>query len=634
MKQKIACLLLVLLSVSVLDVYSQNVGIGTVVPNNSAMLDITAVGKGLLVPRMERNVKTAIVNPPEGLLVYDSTVKRFEYYSSGWKTLQNNTDNYWTTSGGNIFRNTGSVGIGNVGATDPSALLHLSSASQGVLMPRMSETNRNNISTPASGLLIYNNNQKTINLFDGTQWQGLQYNFPKGTIVLSDSSNHTGLQNIGFTKSGYYKQDMVTINSGTLPAKTWYKTNQSEDENNSAPFWVTDALPYAHWYNSNYTVINADSIYRYNPATDTWTNALIINGPVSDNFSIINYTQVLCGSEVIMWNGLDQSGWKINLNTNTATAMSTVGCLSAREKFTAVWTGTQVLFWGGRYGGSYYAGGGAYNPSTNTWSVISNPPPFLFFFGRINHSAVWTGTDMIIWGGNVNVTKVVQCIYPNPFSPGYDTNYYYYDSVYHLGSGVKYNPSTGTYTLIANSPLSPRKGHSAVWTGTEMIIFGGDSIGAKRICANPNINTYFGSSLNSGAKYNPSTDTWTNLPITAGLLSRSFHQALWTGTKMIVMGKTGLSYIYSPSKVVDSYNPSTNQWITNDYPPAPVNLGPTNEDIRNVAVWAGDKIIAGYWIFSLDNAIKGYRPYAICDNPLPFTQHIDEIKTIYLYKKN
>lgn len=40
-------------------------------------------------------------------------------------------------------------------APDASSILDVKSDSQGVLIPRMTETNRNNISTPANGLLIY-----------------------------------------------------------------------------------------------------------------------------------------------------------------------------------------------------------------------------------------------------------------------------------------------------------------------------------------------------------------------------------------------------------------------------------------------------------------------------------------------
>jgi hypothetical protein len=58
----------------------QNVGIGTTTPNNSAILDLTATNKGLLVPRMTTAQRIAIVAPATGLLVYDTNFNQFWYF--------------------------------------------------------------------------------------------------------------------------------------------------------------------------------------------------------------------------------------------------------------------------------------------------------------------------------------------------------------------------------------------------------------------------------------------------------------------------------------------------------------------------------------------------------------------------
>jgi hypothetical protein len=79
--------------------------------------------------------------------------------------------------------------------------------------------------------------------------------------------------------------------------------------------------------------------------------------------------------------------------------------------------------------------------------------------------------------------------------------------------------STGT-----NCP-SARYGHTAVWTGAEMIVWGG---------------YYYDTSshfLNDGARYYLSTDSWT--PTSTGVncpSGRELHTAIWTGSKMIVWG--------------------------------------------------------------------------------------------------
>jgi hypothetical protein len=57
-----------------------NVGIGTNTPNSSAILDLTATNKGLLIPRMTTIQRTAIVTPATGLLVYDTDFDQFWYF--------------------------------------------------------------------------------------------------------------------------------------------------------------------------------------------------------------------------------------------------------------------------------------------------------------------------------------------------------------------------------------------------------------------------------------------------------------------------------------------------------------------------------------------------------------------------
>lgn len=68
------------------------IGIGTVTPNASSVLDITSTTKGLLAPRMTTAERTAIVSPAESLLVYDTTVKAFYYYNlttTSWVKIAN-----------------------------------------------------------------------------------------------------------------------------------------------------------------------------------------------------------------------------------------------------------------------------------------------------------------------------------------------------------------------------------------------------------------------------------------------------------------------------------------------------------------------------------------------------------------
>ena len=66
------------------------VGIGTVTPDASSVLDVSSTTQGMLAPRMTTTQRMAIVSPADGLMVYDTTLKVLSYYnssSSGWNTI-------------------------------------------------------------------------------------------------------------------------------------------------------------------------------------------------------------------------------------------------------------------------------------------------------------------------------------------------------------------------------------------------------------------------------------------------------------------------------------------------------------------------------------------------------------------
>ncbi len=55
-------------------------------------------------------------------------------------------------------------------APDPSAMLDVKSTSRGMLIPRMSTTQRQAIASPAQGLLVFDNNANTFWYFDSANW--------------------------------------------------------------------------------------------------------------------------------------------------------------------------------------------------------------------------------------------------------------------------------------------------------------------------------------------------------------------------------------------------------------------------------------------------------------------------------
>jgi len=74
-----------------LESHSQ-VGIGTNSPDASSILDLTSTTQGILTPRMTTAQRIAISSPADGLLVFDTDVNVFYFYSGGnWKAFDSET---------------------------------------------------------------------------------------------------------------------------------------------------------------------------------------------------------------------------------------------------------------------------------------------------------------------------------------------------------------------------------------------------------------------------------------------------------------------------------------------------------------------------------------------------------------
>ena len=93
-------------------------------------------------------------------------------------------------------------------------------------------------------------------------------------------------------------------------------------------------------------------------------------------------------------------GATCNENTWTATAAPP----EARDSHTAVWTGSEMIIWGGEADNSIVNSGGRYDPATDTWTFTntSGAPT-----ARAGHTAVWTGIEMVVWGGRDENFSVV-----------------------------------------------------------------------------------------------------------------------------------------------------------------------------------------------------------------------------------
>lgn len=87
-----------------------------------------------------------------------------------------------------------------IGTTSPhsSSILELSSTTHGFLLPRMTDAEMNLISSPATGLMIYNTTNSCIYIYNGTSWQSTCTNTSSFWSITGNSSL-TGSNFIGST---------------------------------------------------------------------------------------------------------------------------------------------------------------------------------------------------------------------------------------------------------------------------------------------------------------------------------------------------------------------------------------------------------------------------------------------------
>ena len=222
-------------------------------------------------------------------------------------------------------------------------------------------------------------------------------------------------------------------------------------------------------------------------------------------------------------------------------SIPTAGAPPARTQHTAVWTGVEMIIWGGVDAGSPLDTGGRYFPATDSWLPVSleaNTPA-----ARYGHTAIWNGSEMLIWGG-VGAGSML------------------------LNSGGRYDPSLDSWSPISTGLDSPsaRNAHTAVWLAGRMIIWGGSN-GVSR--------------LNTGGRYDPAADIWAATSTAAGVPEpRSFHAAVATGSEMMIMG----GFVGSQGYSYGRYDPVLDQWLPVVAPGGPRRLYLT-------AVWTGTEMI-------------------------------------------
>ncbi len=148
------------------------------------------------------------------------------------------------------------------------------------------------------------------------------------------------------------------------------------------------------------------------------------------------------------------------LDPTTLTWRNIPDTFIAPRQSVAVWTGSELLVWGGQSpeGKTIFNGGELYNPATRTWKTMSiryAPEGRTLASTTIVIGPNGADPRVVVWGGiDTSVDG------PNP-AAGI------------LYDGSIYNVATDNWTQLPKGILSPRIGAAMVWTGHELIVWGG-----------------------------------------------------------------------------------------------------------------------------------------------------------------
>jgi hypothetical protein len=253
------------------------------------------------------------------------------------------------------------------------------------------------------------------------------------------------------------------------------------------------------------------------------------------------------------------------------------GQLEQRERAAVIWTGRQLIYWGGDSHPPVraHADGAAFNPDTNQWATLPPAPEGQWQLEGDDGVAVWTGREVLVWGGMT---------IPDPVAaPNMAT----------LADGVAYDPARRTWRRLPRPPQQLRWASTnqwVLWTGRELMV-GGVEQGP-------------GGGTRAGA-YDPATDRWRLLPrspkLTGGPDHLQARTAMWAGTRLLVWNfwsprahtannrDAVAAHPEAEPEGIDlwAYDPATNRWTVLPDPPDQVRRMVAGASM----VWTGQEVV-------------------------------------------
>jgi hypothetical protein len=311
----------------------------------------------------------------------------------------------------------------------------------------------------------------------------------------------------------------------------------------SASIWTGSQMLIFGRVSRPYPARDFDVLAAYHPANRAWRR--LPPGPGRKGAFQGSDTSVWTGKEMIVW-GITTAAFSPLTGRWRTLPPSPIASRAAPTL--VVWTGRQMIGWGGGCCGESASDGAAYTPATNSWQKLPTGP----LAGRYA-SGAWTGRELIISGGSNADGKI-------------------------FADAAAYTPATNSWRKLANLPV-PLTQDVAVWDGNEVLLVGGRTSfgGPSPLAAH-------------GFAYNPATNRWRRLPSMGP--GRTGQVAVWTGRQLLVWGGETLRARESiPPPHGVAYEPAHNRWSALPTSPLRGRSSPTGVWTgRQMIVWGGQPI--------------------------------------------
>jgi N-acetylneuraminic acid mutarotase len=419
-----------------------------------------------------------------------------------------------------IISNAQNVGIGTT-TPNSSAILDVSSTTKGMLMPRMSTSQRNAIVGPVAGLAILNTDDKCIDIYDGTNWiKNCGYKQGDSAAAAADS----WIQKPDF--GGVERKGAVGFSIGN---KGYIGTGESEFSSALNDFWELDPSTNVWTQKANFgggartdavgfsigskgyigTGSGTRDFWEYDPVSNLWTQkanfgGLARNGAVGFSIGSKGYlgtgiTGIDDGRDFWEYDPANNQ-WTQKANFAGTRRAEAVGFSIGNKGYIATGSGN------GGVAGVYTADCWEYNSITNIWTQIAN------IGGDVEYSDEAVGFSIGSKG------------YVGTGSSNYYSNEFW-----------EYNPSSNTWIKKADFKGRRRIGAVGFSIGSKGYIATGKDIFNLSL---KNDFWEYNTAPYNVTSYSANTSSLTNANITDGIWTKKYGGEAYSNVLKIGIGTT------------------------------------------------------------------------------------------------